>query len=336
MYGLTGTLKDRPTHAVWDLVSGLLYQFHSAGIEEGEEPAPEGEAALHVGNEFEQALEPGVLAPPERFTAYFDNLRDAEHALRAIEPVLKHLSPVFDIHEMEEKNYAELYRENFHPIEAAPFWRVRASWHEAEKNPPANRIELVVEPGMAFGTGSHETTKGCLELLARAAKSTTGADARSGSAGNVALAGAGSLGSASRVLDFGCGSGILAIALKKLGAGTVYGIDIDPLAIEASHQNAAANGVSIDIGLEAREYTDLDGIVANILKNTLLEFAPSFQRWLKPGGFLILSGLLAEQEREILQHYERLGFACTARLPSNDWVSLWLCKKPPSQVVLSP
>src|SRR5690348_6088607 len=110
MYALTCQLTARPDHQTWDLVSGLLYQFHSLGIEEGEEPAPEGEAALHAANEFELALEPGVLLPPEEFVAYFENRRDAEHAQRAIEPVLAPLKPRFGVAEVEEKDYSELWR----------------------------------------------------------------------------------------------------------------------------------------------------------------------------------------------------------------------------------
>jgi ribosomal protein L11 methyltransferase len=303
VYGLTCTLKQRPTAQLWDLVSGLLYQFHSQGIEEGEEPAPEGEKALVEANEFEQALEPGILSPPERFTAYFDNLRDAERAQRAIEPTLKELHPVIDIHEVEERDYADLWKQNFHPIDVAGAFLVRAPWHEA--NAKKGVIELIIEPGMAFGTGSHETTRACLELMAHAAKASP-------------------LGAKSTVLDFGCGSGILAIGLKKLGAGRVLAVDIDPLAIEATHKNAELNHVKVDATLEARESVGLDGIVANILKNTLLEFAPAFKRWIKPRGFVILSGLLVEHEAAVRSAYGRLGFTERKRLESAGWVSLWL------------
>ncbi len=307
MYALTCALSARPSAALWDLVSGLLYQFHSQGIEEGEEPPPTGEAALHAANEFEHALEPGVLSPPDRFSAYFENRRDAEHAQRAIEPVLLELKPIFDIHEVEEKDYAELWKDNFHPIHVEPCWLVRATFHAPEPNPPAEQLELIVEPGMAFGTGSHETTRACLELMTLACRQAK-------------------LGAAAVVLDFGCGSGILAIGLKKLGIGRVFGVDIDPLAIDATRQNAERNSVMIETDLGPRKFDALDGIVANILKNTLLDFAASFKEWLKPKGFLILSGLLEEQEAVITTHYKQLGFTVHQRLCHNNWVSLWLLK----------
>jgi len=308
MFGLKCTLEERPTEALWDLVSGLLYQFHSQGIEEGEEPAPDGERALTAANEFELALEPGVLSPPDCFTAYFENHRDAERALRAIEGHLEKLSPVFEVKEVEQENYAEKYRQSFQPLHVPPYWIVRAPWNDPVapvKGQPQH--EVIIEPGMAFGTGTHETTRGCLELIAKAASKKP-------------------FSSDTKVLDFGCGSGILSIALKKLGAGTVLGVDIDPLAIDASNQNAERNNISISVSMGAKDYSALDGIVANILKNTLLEFAPSFHSWLKKDGFLILSGLLSEQEDIILENYTKLGFTSQHRIEQSGWVSLLLKK----------
>jgi ribosomal protein L11 methyltransferase len=316
MYALNCSLRERPTSSVWDLVSGLLYQFHSQGIEEGEEPPPSGEQALVAANEFELALEPGVLSPPEKFSAYFENRRDAERAQRAIEPVLQHLNPIYEVAEVEEKDYAELWKEGFKPIAVPPFWLIRAPWHTPEDVAPytaATKVEheLIIEPGMAFGTGSHETTKACLELMALAVQQ-------------------GKLAANAHALDFGCGSGILAIGLKALGIGNVYAVDIDPLAIQGTKQNAERNGVevsvSLEIPLEIQNTPKLDGIVANILKNTLLDFAASFHTWLKPKGFLILSGLLEEQEQVITKAYGDLGFRISKRILNNNWVSLWLVK----------
>lgn len=318
MYALCCQLSARPSAEVWDLVSGLLYQFHSQGIEEAEEPPPQGEDALVAANEFELALEPGVLLPPESFKAYFDNRRDAEHAIRAITPALSPYSPAFEVLEVEEKNYAEIWKENFQPIHTNPFWLIRATWHEIK--PKADEKELIIEPGMAFGTGSHETTRSCLELMADATASAK-------------------LGKKSKALDFGCGSGILSVGLKKLGIGEVFAVDIDPLAIDSTRQNAALNEVELTINISsesaAEKFKNLDGIVANVLKNTLLDFAPKFQAWLKPGGFLILSGLLVEQESAIMAAYNALGFKLERKLTNNygepnlqnTWITLWLTRQ---------
>lgn len=308
MIALSVQLSKRPTAQAWDHISGILYQFHSLGIEEAEEPAPQGESALVTANEFELALEPGVLDPPLYFTAYFENRRDAKNAERAVHSSVETLEPQYKIWEIEEQDYTALYKNNFQPMRVPPYWLVRASWHE--DRPSKNEVELLIEPGMAFGTGSHETTKSCLELLAEPEI--------------VEI-----FKRPSKVLDFGCGSGILAIAMKKLGATEVLGIDIDPLAVMATKQNADANHVEIRTAIEALDISNLDGIVANILKNTLLDFAPRFSGWLKSGGFLVLSGLLADQETIILDAYHKEGFSLRKRLIQGDhdkWVSLYLTK----------
>ncbi|HRK03151.1 MAG TPA: 50S ribosomal protein L11 methyltransferase, partial [Oligoflexia bacterium] len=237
----------------WDLVSGLLYQFHSQGLEEGATPAPPDDKSMLAGNEFELALEPGILSPPREFKAYFENRRDAERAERAVTPILAAYNPRFCIEEVSVHDYSELWRQSVRPMEVAPNWYIRAPWH-----PPLSQLnlgrplnELIVEPGMAFGTGSHETTQSCLTLLSRVLD--------------------GGLVSKMHALDFGCGSGILAIALKRLGIEHVTAIDIDPLAIDATHANAALNGVSVTATTSSPDASpaQYDGIVANILRNTL-------------------------------------------------------------------
>lgn len=305
MYALICQLNARPDLRLWDHISGLLYQFHSQGIDEGEEPAPVGEDALHAANEFDLAIEPGLMLAPEKFTSYFKNRRDAEHAKRAIEAPLANFAPTYVIEEVEEKDYTALWRESFHPMAVAPFWLVRAPWHLPAASKDVK--ELIIEPGMAFGTGSHETTRACLELMAAAVQEV-------------------SLTDSTRVLDFGCGSGILSIGLKKLGVATVVGVDIDPLALDATRENSKQNGVEVITGRSVSPNELFDGIVANILKNTLLDFAQSFKAWLKPSGFLILSGLLAEQEQTIMTQYKALGFISKKRILNNGWISLWLSK----------
>lgn len=307
MICLAVCMQKSPTPEEWDLVSGLLYQFHSQGIDEGEEPPPEGEKALIASNEdeFVQAIQPGLLTPPKEFKAYFANRQDAERAERAIAPVLTNYKPVFATEEVEEKDYSEAWRANFQPIPVAPFWLVRATWHAPSTAKDVK--ELIIEPGMAFGTGSHETTQSCLTLLAEKLSSPKTASKLS-------------------ILDFGCGSGVLAIAAKKLGAGHVFGVDIDPLAVDATHRNAALNGLTLDASTTMPSKPLYDVIVANILKNTLLDFAPKFYSWLKPGGFLILSGLLVEQRDAITAAYLALGFKVQKTLEAGEWVSLLLGK----------
>lgn len=309
-YALACALAGRPEEAAWDLAVGLLYQNHSLGVDEGEQSPPPGAAALRAADEYVAPAH----ATPRSFVAYFGDAGDARQAHEALEAALADLHPRCTIRPVEERDHSELWKAGLTPIEVNPYWRVRAPWHEPAADP--GRIDIVIDPGMAFGTGSHESTRACLELLAGAIGGLPAAQPADAS-----------------VLDFGCGSGILAIALKKLGVGRSIAVDIDPLAIEATVANAALNSVQVEAGLTLPAQPPLDGIVANILKNTLIELAASFYEWLKPGAFLILAGLLAEQEEAVQRSFARAGFVTRGRLLQNDWVSLLLVKPPVTGVI---
>ena len=304
MFALSVQLQERPSDLLWSEVSTVLFQLGAQGIDEGEEAPPEGEAALIAGDEFEQAIHPGVLSPPDAFVAYFQTHELCLHAWQAIAPLFDTLCAQFQVEAVEEKDYDAIWKASFKPLHCAPHWLIRAPWHTPEDlNQSTHERELIIEPGMAFGTGTHETTQSCLEFLSTVVKP-----------GN-------------KVLDFGCGSGILAIAAKILGAGDVWAVDIDPLAIEASRHNAARNQVALTVALEAPQFKEsLDVVVANILKNTLLDFATYFAASLKSHGHLILSGLLLEQESIILNHYKQTGFMPFLRIQKGEWVSLCLVR----------
>jgi len=173
------------------------------------------------------------------------------------------------------------------------------SWHE----PPAGHVAIRLDPGVAFGTGTHPTTRLCLAWLER------------------------ELSPGARVLDYGCGSGILSIAACALGAGEVLGIDIDPQAVAAARANAGRNGV-------AARYTGADGdlpadarfdlVIANILANPLVVLAPALAPRVVPGGRIVLSGILERQAGEVAAAYARVDPAI-ALAPSgheDGWVVL--------------
>jgi ribosomal protein L11 methyltransferase len=160
-------------------------------------------------------------------------------------------------------------------------------------------VEVVIDPGMAFGTGSHGTTALCLAALSDLLAGRPGAT----------------------VLDVGTGSGLLAIAARKLGAARVAANDVDPKAVEVARENAAANGVELEIveaplpGIPGT----FDVVVANILANTLVELAPELAAKLAPGGVLLLSGLLHPQEDEVRRAYVALGLAPLPGRREGEW-----------------
>lgn len=166
---------------------------------------------------------------------------------------------------------------------------------------PTDRITLTLDPGMAFGTGTHETTALCLETL--------DACIRGGE----------------RVLDIGTGSGILAIAALKLGAASAEGVDIDPMCVRTAGENAALNGVADRLTVLVGDLSDkatgtYDVICANIVANAIKALAPSAAPLLKEGGVFMASGVIDEREAEVAAALEAAGFTLTETKRKNGWV----------------
>ena len=183
--------------------------------------------------------------------------------------------PPFTTETVAEQNWVQLTQSQFDPIRITDRLWIVPSWHAAP-DPAAINIEL--DPGMAFGTGSHPTTRLCLEWLCGVV--TPGCS----------------------VLDYGCGSGILGIAAAKLGAGEVLGIDIDEKAVEAARDNAARNQAAMRLQHSAVPVGDrFDLVVANILTNPLCVLAPAISARVAPGGRVALSGVLETQAAQVIE-----------------------------------
>ncbi len=197
--------------------------------------------------------------------------------------------------EVAEQNWVQLTQSQFEPIRVSERLWIVPSWHQA---PDPDALVLVLDPGMAFGTGSHPTTRLCLEWLERSV--TPGLS----------------------ILDYGCGSGILAIAAAKLGAGEVLGVDIDLQAVSAASSNAERNEVSARFDDSTKEIKgQFDIVVANILSNPLKALAPAICAHVLPGGRLALSGILAEQADELISIYADY-LALTVADTREGWVCL--------------
>lgn len=245
----------------------------SASIEDADAGTP---------NETPQFGEPGSVTTPgwerSRVVALLNAGTDVDELLEACAPAAGLDSvPTYALEDVEEQNWVQLTQSQFEPIRVSERLWIVPSWHAA---PDPDAIILVLDPGMAFGTGSHPTTRLCLEWLERTV--TPGVS----------------------MLDYGCGSGILAIAAGRLGASDVLGVDIDPQAITAAQHNAEHNQVSARFADSAAEIRgQFDIVVANILSNPLKALAPAICSHVRPGGQLALSGILAEQTGELIAAY---------------------------------
>ena len=203
--------------------------------------------------------------------------------------------PAYGVEAVEEQNWVQLTQSQFDPIRVSERLWIVPSWHET---PDPAAVNLILDPGMAFGTGSHPTTRLCLEWLER----------------NVS--------EGCSVLDYGCGSGILAIAAARLGAARVAGVDIDPQAVEAARSNAERNGVAALFADSAQPVAgEYDVVVANILSNPLRVLAPAICAHVRSGGLLALSGILREQAEEIMAIYAQWLPMQVADM-REDWVCL--------------
>jgi ribosomal protein L11 methyltransferase len=246
---------------------------------------------------FAEPGEPEVSAwERSRVCALFDENEDiaarVAAALRAagLDPACR-----FDVEGIAERDWVRATQNQFEPVHVAPRLWVVPTWH-APPNPRA--INLVIDPGLAFGTGTHPTTRLCLGWL--------DANLRGGEA----------------VLDYGCGSGILAIAALKLGAARAAGVDIDAAALLAARHNAMQNQVVAQFETPDRAPSEAaDIVLANILANPLTLLAPLLARATRRGGQIVLSGILAHQAEAVGNAY-RAWFDMNTMQHAEGWVLL--------------
>ena len=245
-------------------------------------------ADADAGTEAEQALfgEPGMPVPREgwqrsELTALFETETAATEAatlLRAQDWATD--MAVLALREVADQDWVRLTQSQFAPVLITPSFWIVPSWHQA---PPEAKKVIRLDPGLAFGTGTHPTTRMCLRWTAQQAP---------------ALA-AGWL----RVLDYGCGSGILAIGAALHGARGIDAVDIDPAAVTATAANARDNGVTLQAGLPETASGPYPLVLANILATPLKLLAPLLAGHVTPGGHLVLAGILARQADELKAAY---------------------------------
>jgi ribosomal protein L11 methyltransferase len=183
------------------------------------------------------------------------------------------------VHKVEDQDWVRVTQSQFAPVEITPTFWIVPSWHEI---PAAAQHVIRLDPGLAFGTGTHPTTRMCLRWIAQNNNRGSGWE---------------------RVLDYGCGSGILAIAAAMHGAQAVDAVDIDPAAVESSAQNAVANGITLNCGLPDAAQGEYPLVLANILSAPLKLLAPLLCGHVASGGHLVLAGILERQSAELQAAY---------------------------------
>lgn len=256
---------------------------------------------VHDDPVYEPDLNTTPLWKHTRVTGLFEADADLELIRSVIEHKAEHLNESnidLKIEILEDKDWIREWMDSYHPIQFGKRLWVCPSWREV---PDANAVNLILDPGLAFGTGTHPTTALCLEWL-------DSIDCQDKS-----------------IIDYGCGSGILGIAGLLLGANNMVGIDIDPQAVEATQANAERNSIAPDryeVKLPPYE-GDLqaDIVVANILAGPLAELADTISKLVKQGGMLALSGILESQAHSVVEAYKP-WFKIESIVEKEEWVRI--------------
>lgn len=253
----------------------------------------------------------GEPTGPVRVCAYLPANAQMEETRQKLAEALWYLGriqplpdPTFTL--IQEQNWMDAWKQHYRPIEIGQKLLVLPAWVDA---PESMRIPIRIDPGMAFGTGTHPTTQLSLMLMEKY------------------------LHPEDTVFDIGCGSGILAIAARKLGAAQAYGVDVDPVSVDVANQTAKDNHVQTGIEFQAGSVEDVRSglftvrqtplVVANILTHILVRLLDDgMAQLVAPGGVLLLSGILEEREDDILAALEKHGMQVIERLTVEDWVGL--------------
>ncbi len=266
---------------------------------------------------FNDAEDEGTPVGPITVRAYLPADEKLEETRQRLEESLYYLGmiqplPAATFTPVADQNWMEAWKERYHPIPIGKRLIIVPAWLES---PDASRIPIKIDPGMAFGTGTHPTTQLCLEFIENNYVGATHA-------------------SPLQVIDIGCGSGILSIAALKLGADFALGVDIDEASINASRDNARSNGVPDDkfalgIGSVAEVLAGRFGVrtaplvLANILAPVLVRlFDEGMADLVVPGGTIVVSGILEEQAQTVIEAAQAHGLISTGRKQMGDWVAL--------------
>ncbi|MDI7261598.1 MAG: 50S ribosomal protein L11 methyltransferase [Thermodesulfobacteriota bacterium] len=272
-------------------ISNFLIEQGATGVEEVDE-----------GHEWERLKTYFLQDGRERGV-----LRALDRYLRSLKKMDPELSKIkMEIVSIPEQDWGENWKKFFKPLRVGSRFVVKPPWSRIRLK--RGEIPIEINPGMAFGTGTHATTKLCMEALEKNLKKEL------------------------FVLDVGTGSGILAVAAAKLGAREVWGIDIDKMAVEIARENVSRNRVSDKVRIKRARIGKIqkrfDIVVANLDFRSLMRMRAALMRHLKKGGFLILSGVLEKEEERLRQHYMETGFLQWVDVAQEEeWVCLTFRKK---------
>ena len=293
-----------------EAVADVLARFAYSGV------------MMEQGVKYMDDEDAGTPTGPITVRAYLEMNDQIEETRQKLEESLYYLGriqplPAASYKQIADQNWMEAWKQHYRPILIGERLIILPAWMES---PDTNRIAIKIDPGMAFGTGTHPTTQLCLELMEKQFVSSSSVHALSS------------------VIDVGCGSGILSIAAIKLGAKTALGVDIDAGSIINARENANTNQVGDELILDVGSVQEiLDGkfafrraplVLANILAPVIVRlFDASLTALIEEKGAIILSGILQEQEQSVLEAAQAKGLRMNERKQMGDWVAMIMSRK---------
>jgi len=307
-----------------EAVADVLARFAYSGV------------MMEQGVKYTNDEDAGTPTGPITVRAYLEVDDQLEDTRRKLEESLYYLGriqplPAASYKQIEDQNWMEAWKQHYHPILIGKRLVIVPAWMES---PEPSRVAIKIDPGMAFGTGTHPTTQLCLELMERAildirdSKNEGGDAANASQISNIEI----------RVIDVGCGSGILSIAAIKLGAKSALGVDIDPGSIVNARENANTNGVGDELILGVGSVQEiLEGkfafskaplVVANILAPVIIRlFDAGLADLIEDDGVIVLSGILQEQTQSVIEAGKAKGLRMNERRQMRDWVALMMSRR---------
>ena len=312
-------LKIDTSHAGLDAVTELLEQQGVTGVMIDDEA--DFQSFLENNRQYWDYVDDELLAQKKgvsRVTFYLERNEDAYGIVAAVRMAMSQLKKdhpeyaplLLTMEDVADEDWENNWKQFYKPMEIGSRLLVVPEWEEAAD---AERVKLVLNPGLTFGTGSHATTRLCLQAL------------------DTHIHGG------ERVLDLGCGSGILSIAALRLGAASAFACDIDEKCVDVAYENAALNGIGrdrytvrwgdvlTDTALRQEMGSGYDMVVANIVADVIKGLSPHVRPFLKPGGLFLCSGIIDDRAQEVLQRLKDDGWDVIEQRSSEGWFS-YLCR----------
>ena len=301
-------IKIKTTEEAYDAISEMLMTIGAGGVAIDDPNEIRREIAKpntldYADDNFVNSLGNDVF-----IKAYFPDISNIVELKELIAEMLVFISNFLNIgegllvsSEIDEEDWANAWKKYYKPIKISDTVIIKPTWEEYKRE--NNEIVIEMDPGMAFGTGTHETTRMCAQLLEKYIKK---GDA---------------------VIDIGCGTGILSIIAGKLGASHITAVDVDEVAVRVTKENCINNNVENLVNSFKGELKDIktkkvDIVIANIIAAVIIDISDMIPKFLKEGGYFITSGIIKERKQDVIDIYTKLGFVHKTDLQMGEWVAI--------------